>query len=167
MPVLNQPENPNFAFETNVRFILRRAPTLSFFSRSGSLPGIRLDTIDQHSNFIRIPRPGNKIHYEDFDLNFHVDENFENYFEIYNWMNSLGLPDDFNTYPTQQSDIYSDGTLMIMTSSKNPNIEVTFRDMFPIGLSQLDFDIGQTDPQIITATVTFRYQRYYVTRPSA
>jgi len=56
----------------------------------------------------------------------------------------------------------SDATLMVMTSSNNPNVEVTFKDMFPISLSSLDFNVEETDIQYLVADATFAYRNFTI-----
>ena len=51
--------------------------------------------------------------------------------------------------------LYSDATLMILTSKNNANLEVRFRDLYPISLSVLDFN--STDD---ATSVTFEYKIY-------
>ena len=59
--------------------------------------------------------------------------------------------------------LYSDGTLQILTSSDNIQYNVKFRDMFPISLSDINFDATDTDIQYFTANVTFKYSIYDIT----
>ena len=56
--------------------------------------------------------------------------------------------------------VYSDATLNILTSKNTSNIEVRFSDVFPTGLSSLQYDTAATDVQYLTATVTMQYKIY-------
>jgi hypothetical protein len=90
--------------------------------------------------------------------------------EIHNWLVSLGMPESFDqsaykkTESTtfKSSNIYSDGSLMLLTSNQNPNLKVNFSDMFPISLTELNFDATDTDVTYLEATVTFRYRIYQI-----
>ena len=62
----------------------------------------------------------------------------------------------------KSSNIYSDGSLMLLTSNQNPNLQVNFSDMFPISLTELNFDATDTDVTYLEATVTFRYRIYQI-----
>ena len=42
----------------------------------------------------------------------------------------------------------------------NSNIEVRFRDIYPISLSGLDYNQQATDVNYLTASVTFQYKIY-------
>lgn len=162
----SQPQNPNFLSTNKFRFVLQRAPNVVFFGVGANIPSISLDVATQPTPFIQIPRPGNKIHYEDYTLNFRVDEDMKNYLEVYNWMNDMGFPDDFSGYPRQEKEhgsVYSDASLIILTSKHNPNIEVKFRDMFPVALGAIDFSYENEEVTNPTCSVTFKYQRFYIT----
>jgi hypothetical protein len=56
--------------------------------------------------------------------------------------------------------VYSDATLTVLTSKNNAQLEVRFRDIFPIGLTSLQYDQQAADVEYLTATVTFNYQIY-------
>ena len=56
--------------------------------------------------------------------------------------------------------IYSDATLFSLTSKNNSNIEVRFRNLYPISLSGLNYNQQETDIQYLTASVTFAYTIY-------
>lgn len=165
--IRNQPTNVNYALKTKFRFVLNRAPNVSFFCQEATIPQISLSVARQKTPFMDVVRPGNKIEYEFYPVTFKVDEDLANYLEIFDWMNNLGFPDDFSGYDkikAEGQELVSDATMLIETSKNNPNIRVVFRDMFPITLSELQFAIDEDDVVYQDATVTFCYQRFTVDR---
>ncbi|MGA1049027.1 MAG: hypothetical protein ACO3UU_13550, partial [Minisyncoccia bacterium] len=56
--------------------------------------------------------------------------------------------------------VYSDGTLQILTSSQIPNFQVKFRDLFPYSLTTMTFDATDVDIEYFTAEVSFKYTIY-------
>ena len=56
--------------------------------------------------------------------------------------------------------LYSDATLFVLSSKNNANLEVRFRDIYPVSLSGLDYNQQETDIQYLTASVTFAYKIY-------
>ena len=161
-----QPNNPNFLSQAGFQFNLARTPSVNFFATRATLPTIDLGYIDVNTPFVRLPNPGVNLTFGDFNLTFKVDEDMTNYFEIYDWLIQLGFPDSFTQYtagrvsPADKN--YSDGTLMVMSSKHNPNLVVTFQDMFPILLSELSFSYQDTDVESLEATVTFRYKKFAI-----
>ena len=60
-------------------------------------------------------------------------------------------------------DIYSDGTLQILSSNLVPQFQVVFNDLFPYSLSTVTFDATDTDIEYFTADVSFKYTIYRLT----
>jgi hypothetical protein len=171
----NQIENRNFLSSLGFRFTLNRAPKVAFFSNTVVIPAITLGVAEQPNYLNDIPIPGDKMVFEDFTLRFMVDENLENYMEIQNWMRGLGFPESlseiYNWQKTNESfeqpfksdmNLYSDGTLIALTSNQNFNFQVKFKSMFPINLSPLEFDATMPDTEYFTADVTFKYLMYNI-----
>ena len=58
--------------------------------------------------------------------------------------------------------VFSDGTLVVLTSAQNPNKRINFIDLYPINLSPLQFDVTGTDVAYLEADVTFNYRSFTV-----
>ena len=171
----NQVSNRNFLSPTGFRFTLNRAPKVAFFGNTANIPSMTLGVANQSTYLKDIEVPGDKILFEDFSLRFLVDENLENYMEIYNWIRGLGFPESleeiYNLQRTGKIDqpldkvmnIFSDGTLQVLTSHQNPNFKVVFEDLWPYSLSTLQFDATSEDIQYFTADVSFKYTIYNIT----
>ena len=123
-----------------------------------------------------IDRPGDKVEFGDFNYRFLVDENLENYLEIFNWIRGLGYPESLKEIYDLQNEprtidnrnspmmnIYSDGTLQVLNSSYNTQFKIIFEDMFPTFLSGLTFDATDNSIEYFTAEIVFRYTYYYIT----
>ena len=171
-----QIKNRNFLSPTGFKFIMDKAPKVSFFGNQVNIPQMTLGVAEQPTYLRNIPLPGDKIQFEDFTIRFLVDENLANYLEIFNWMRALGYPEsleeikdwqkkDFDIAQPDKSteSFYSDATLEILTSSQNPNFKVKFMDMFPTSLSTLEFDATDEDISYLTADVTFKYTIFNIT----
>ena len=77
--------------------------------------------------------------------------------DLQNEENMLGQP-----FTNNQQNLYSDGTLQILTNTENLNYNIVFKDMFPTSLSDMEFDSTDTDVQYFSATVTFKYSIYII-----
>jgi hypothetical protein len=172
-----QIENRNFLSPTGFKFKLDRAPKVAFFCNQANIPDLNLGIAVQTSYLKDIDVPGDKIIFGDLNLRFLVDENLQNYLEIQNWIRGLGYPEKLSqfadlensgtlsnpNYVNRSQNIYSDGTLQILTSSSIPNFQISFKDLFPYSLGTLTFDATQTDIQYFTADVGFKYTIYNIT----
>jgi hypothetical protein len=128
-----------------------------------------LGAADVDTPFTKIPFPGTKLTFGNLQVTFKVDENMLNYLEIYSWLRDVGFPDNFAQYSniegqqmTSGNGVFSDFTLIVLSSAMNPNMEITFFDCFPVDLSELEFDSTLSDVDYLTATVTFALRRFDV-----
>ena len=171
MPVTDtQPKNTSYLSPLGFRFVLNRTPKTNYFVQNVRLPTLTLGQFDLDDPFVKLPTPGTKLSFDPLDITFLVDEDMSNYLEMYDWLRGLGFPESYDEYGnlvrqttyagSDNEKIFSDGTLMILSSHNNANIKVTFEDMFPIALSDLSFDSTLTDIDYLKATVTFRYKLY-------
>ena len=169
--------NRNFLSPGGFKFTLQRSPKTSFFCNQANIPSLDLGIAVQPSYFKDIDTPGDKIRFGNLDLRFLVDEDLGNFIEIQNWIRGLGYPesvkefDDLNRsgtlnnfdYKQSGDQIYSDGTLQILSNNLVPKFQVVFNDLWPYSLSTVVFDATDTDIQYFTAEVSFKYTIYDIT----
>ena len=167
----NQIQNRNYLSPVGFKFILAKNPKVSFFCNSASIPEIILGVANQPSYLKDIDVPGDKISYGDLTLRFLVDENMENYMAVHNWITGLGYPESTEQYADLITDneslkdpkkAFSDGTLTILNSNYKESFKVTFKDLFPVSLSSLEFDATMQDIQYFTAQASFKYTVYNI-----
>ena len=168
-------DNRNFLSPTGFKFGLKRSPGVAFFCNQANIPSLDLGVAEQPSYLKDIPLPGDKMQFGDLNLRFLVDEDLVNFMEIQNWMRGLGFPEslaEFNDLKNEAilgpmgkstEDVYSDGTLQILSSNLVPKFQVVFDDLFPYSLSTVTFDATDTDIEYFTADVAFKYTIYNIT----
>jgi hypothetical protein len=142
--------------QLNFKLKLPSLNELEMRAQSVVIPGLNLGQAPVPTPFVRISEPGN-IEYSDLQVTFMIGENLKDYLEIYNWMVQLGHPDRLDQYRHK----VIDGSVLILNSSMNPIVNVRFTDLFPISLSDLNFDSTLSEIQYATATVSFRFTRFY------
>lgn len=173
-----QIQNRNFLSPLGYKFLLNRAPKVAFFANSAVIPGIELGITEQPNYLRKIPVPGDMMQFEDLTLRFMVDENLENYMEVQNWMRGLGFPESLSEiynlqnqkdikkyYPDvfrSEMNIYSDGTLYVLTNTEVNNFKVKFQGLFPYSLTTIQFDSTPEDIRYVTAEVKFKYMMYNI-----
>ena len=172
-------ENRNFLSPVGFKFGLQRAPGVAFFCNEANIPNITLGEAVQPTYLKDIPVPGDKIQFGDLSLRFLVDEDLTNFMEIQNWIRGLGFPeslaefeeleekgtlaDALGQFKKSGDDIYSDGTLQILSSNLVPKFHVKFSDLWPYSLTTMNFDATDTDIEYFTADVSFKYTIYRIT----
>ena len=169
-------ENRNFLSPVGFKFSLKRAPGVAFFCNQANIPSMDLGIAEQPTYLRDIPTPGDKIQFGDLTLRFLVDEDLVNYMELQRWIRGLGYPEDMDEFRKLEGEavmpgnfgnsgdqIYSDGTLQILSSNLVPQFQVVFTDLFPYTLSTVTFDATDTDIEYFTADVSFKYTIYNLT----
>jgi hypothetical protein len=165
----SNPANKNFLSPLNFSFKIKKAPYTNFFIQKVNVPRMMLPDVQVPTPFINLPKPGDHITFESLSITFKVDEDLQNYMEIYNWIAQMGKPQTFDQYATIQNQdplsglgIYSDIELIILDGKRNPNYGVVFQDAFPTDLGELQFESTADDIDFVTTSATFKYKLYTI-----
>ena len=169
-------DNRNFLAPTGFKFALKRSPGVAFFCNEANIPDLNLGIAVQPTYLKDIDRPGDKIQFGDLTIRFLVDEDLSNFMEIQNWIRGLGFPESIqefrdlekesvlpSNFDNSERDIFSDGTLQILSSNLIPKFQVKFEGLFPYSLTTLTFDATDTDIEYFTAEASFKYTIYSIT----
>ena len=174
----SQIENRNFLSPIGFKFNLQRSPGVAYFCNQANVPDLSLGIVEQPNYLRDIPTPGDKVDFGDLNLRFLVDEDLTNYMEIQNWIRGLGFPesteqfDKFEksgnaslpkTFKNTGDQIYSDGTLQILSSNMVAKFNVKFSELWPYSLTTMTFDATDTDIEYFTADANFKYTSYNLT----
>ena len=174
----SQIENRNFLAPVGFKFNLKRSPCAAFFCNQANIPDISLGVTEQPNYLRQIPIPGDMMDFGDLNIRFMVDEDLKNFMEIQNWIRGLGYPESTEQFDKLEKDgskslprsykqmgdqIYSDGTLQILSSNMVGKFNVNFNELWPYSLTTLTFDATDTDIDYFTADVSFKYTMYKLT----
>lgn len=150
------------SFQTN----FTRLPNVNFFCQQVNIPSLTIGTAIQPTPFSDIAIEGDKVAFDQLNLSFFVSEDLSNYLEIYNWILSLGFPDnppqfnlqdDITTATDGNDTLKSDMNIVLQTNKSNPNFNVTFKDAFPISLGSIGLDSSATTIEPIAVEAIFSY----------
>jgi len=156
------PETNNPLLINYFEFSLNRIPNIVYFCQAANLPGMKFGEVEQPTIFSHpIKVPVGAVRFDPLVIGFKVDENLKNWLEIHNWMK-----DNSNYFETDMKNSYenqaSDANLLITNSSYKPKIKVSFRRLFPIELSQIQFNTITSDAMEAIATATFTFTDYKI-----
>jgi len=163
------PLNINYLQPDGFVFVVKKLPTTTFFTQNVNIPALQLPPAAQPNPFITVPVPGDHIVYDDLVLNFKVDEDLRNYVELYNWICGLGYPDNYDQYANLAKQtipgdgLYSDISVLITTNIKNTNIEILYKNAFPIALSGFTLSTTEDGLPEIASSATFKFTKYNIT----
>lgn len=159
------PENTNFLQPTKFLLTFDRIPDVTYFCQEVNIPGISLQNIQTSSPVLDFHVAGNKLNFSSFSIKFMVDEKVQSWKNIYYWFQSIASPKGFderntlaniqNAYKQSKLTSYSDAVLTVLSNLNNPILRVHLVGLFPINLSDIQFDTTLSADHIITADATF------------
>lgn len=140
---------------SNYYCVFNRIPNLIYYIQSFALPSatnrkIQIDMPHTADYYIA----GHKTDYEEFSVNFYMDENFQSYFSLLKWMRE-------NEKRPNIADTTAQMSLIILNNAKIPIIRVDFRDVLCASLGDVQFENQASDT--LTYYATFTSYKYKVT----
>ncbi len=167
----SQLKNRNLLSPVGFKLTLNTKRKIDFFSNTATIPALTLGTALQTTPLRNLDVPGDELLYDDFQIEFLVDEDLVNYMVVHNWLTGLGFPESYQEFktlttdPEQQKDDklqYVDGSLHILNSNLRDIAVVKFQDLFPVSLTGLEFRATDDDINYFTASATFKYMMYNI-----
>ena len=160
----NQPQNKNPLIETRYRFSTRKIPNVTYMCQGLHLPGMKIEVAKQETLFNPMGYPAGQIQQQELKIDFLVEESFDNWFEMYNWIKECSNYTDFSDYTSVSKNIISDATVLILDSKQNPKIKFQFQNVFPVELSTINFETTSPDATMVSVEARFHFTDYSVTK---
>lgn len=146
-----------------------RLPGVEFFCQRVVMPGVSIGSVDQHTPFTPIRKAGDVVSFEEFEVEFKVDEEMINYGTVWDWIIALGFPHDYEQYAAlEQAPRWSDQgpqsdcSIFFIDSRGHAKKEARFRDAFPVSLSPVEVDTRATDTSFVTSRARFMYTSFKI-----
>ena len=168
-----QPLQQNCLISNKFQLIFSRIANTVFYCTHVNVPGLSLSEAVQSTPFTDLPVPGNKVSWGALQVSFIVDAEFNSWYAIWQWLNGIGKPVDFNQYANLTANAtfngvnttgirppYSDAILNIYTSKNNPQLQFNFTDCFPVELGPVPLDYGRSADEVIMCDAVFKYSVY-------
>jgi hypothetical protein len=157
-----QPKNLNYFIPTGFKFNIDKIPHVNFFCQSTNLPGLSAGQWLLTTPLRDIPVAGDKVQMNELRVRFVIDEELQNWLEIYEWIKGFTFPETTEQYKSEE--VYSDGILSILTSNKNIQYVAKFTNLFPVDLTDIEMSSDVADAEVVAADATFAYSTYKVER---
>lgn len=164
----NLTTNINLFQPTGFKVVIDRQnfSNLTFFVQSINHPGAANPATETPAPRIQsVPMPGNQMQFGELTMDILLDEDFNSYIEMYNWMlrlvnlKQVQKRDDFagdtSTQPT-----YSDITVTALTSSNLKNKTIRYIDCIPVAIGDIRFEAQNQGVEYITFPASFRFSYF-------
>ena len=184
-PSSQQPTVYDYATPTQWRLAFNRTPKTTWFCTAANIPGVTLGEAQYPTPMSDMVIAGDKLTFETLTITFLVDEELQNYRELWEWLVGMGSPvkhsqwsdellkgdgavrqfgtedaDPRTKVTYEESQLYSDATLIVYNSKNKPKVNVQFKNMFPTNISSLEYTQDAADVEYFHATASFRYLYY-------
>jgi hypothetical protein len=171
MTALNRtPQNTNYLQPTKFVLSFDRLPNTTYFCTSVNIPGVSIGQTPIAFPSLTVYSPGNQLAYNNFNIDFNVDESLATWQELYNWFRSFASPDGTDErnllsnqlvqYKNTKKPWFTDATLTILNALNNPVVRVQFINIFPVAIADLTFDTKQSADDIMVGTANFVYEQF-------
>lgn len=155
----------NYLSPLEFKILIKRLPNVEFFTQRAMVPSISTTPVQQPTRFNPVFRTPDQVNFSTLDLTFIVDEAMENYLEIFNWIISSANVESHERYRRlegSQEGLFSDISIIILNSKKNPNIEISYKNCFPISLGDIQLNTTDSDVTYPEVTATFQYDTFSI-----
>lgn len=146
----------NLSKAENATLTIEDMHVASYFLTTFDIPGISIGTIPLANPFKEHNEPGNKLTYEELQVEIMVDEAFATWESMYSWVREASDGYSFSS----SSITRRNGNILITTNNMNASKRITFRNMFPISVGSINVDMQQAEPTVLTFSATFQYESY-------
>ena len=168
--------NKSILNRNNFRLLIKKIPTVEYYIQTVNIPGVTFsEAVAPAGIGLDAYFPGDKAQFDTLDIVFLVDEDLENYKEVFDWIYAIipisdpslykNLTGTKSTVDRRYSSVaddlaqYSDITLVTNTNKNLPNRYFRFHDCFPISLGALELQSG-AEAEPVTCQVSFRFSYY-------
>ena len=159
------PQNTNYLQPTKYLLTFDRIGSVQYFCQAVNIPGVSIGQAPIFTPSADIYAPGNKLSYNQLNIDFAVDEKLDSWRQLHDWFRSIAAPESFSERK-RLTDIqnlnksgalknYGDATLTVLNNLNNPTLRVKFVNAFPISLSDIQFDTKMTADDIVYASASF------------
>lgn len=163
------PQNTNLLQPTKFLLTFSRIPAAQYFLQSVNLPGITAGQTMINTPIHDYYVAPVKMEFSNLNINFLLDESLQSWKDIYYWFRSVASPESIEernrlrrlqTGKDDKSSYYSDGILTLLSNLNNPIMRIEFFNLFPISLSDVQFDTRQSADDVMTADATFVFEYF-------
>lgn len=176
--------NVQSLYENHFRFVVERLPDLSQYTQAVGVPSVSVSSTDRANPFVNIREVGDHFTYGMMDVSFSMDAEFKVYNSLFWWMKGYGFPHSWDevkdfrermqqrlTVPARRTiarDVEkTNAVLYVLTpDTESTLMEFHFTDLFPIGLSGLQFATTTTDAPVLKCSAQMAFTDFDIFPPS-
>ena len=168
----NLSDNTNLFQPTGFQVVIDRQQfgNFSFFCQRVQHPGASNPIVEvPFRNYASAPMPGGQLTYGDLTMDVMLDEDFNTYNEMYDWLVRLNHSEQIKKRysvlkPDNNSDqpSHSDIIVTALTNQNNKNRRIIYHDAVPHTVGDIQFDATNASVEYIIFPVSFRFTYFVI-----
>jgi hypothetical protein len=155
--ITNTPSTTNLLQPTKYVVTFPEISQTMYFCQKANIPGVTLGMAVQQTPNVDLFHSGTKLEYNTFDITFMVNEDLSAWTNIYKWMDDLS---NVNSSYTKRKQNTKQAIFTVMSNLNNPKFRIKLNNIFPLTLSDLEFDTTLSAEDHMLATATFKYDLF-------
>lgn len=163
---MSNPSNLSNLTPNKFSLTINRIDNVIYESQQVILPGLDLNQTITDTPLGKINHSGTKIEFGQFSITFKLDEDMNNYNQMLSWFFDMAEPGELTNRKRERSDLTSDGILSVYKNTNTPNFRIKFEDLIPQSISEISFDVTDTDAEFLTCDVVFNLRRFSIDKQS-
>lgn len=156
MYINQKPENTNLLQPTKFVLTFSYIPDTVYFCQKVKIPGAEMTFAKQVTPNIDFYLPGTKLMYNEFQMDFLVNEDISAWLQIYKWMKNI------TTDEVKLRAFQSEAVLTVLSNLNNPKLRIKFIGMFPTSVSDIDLDTTLSAEDHLSASASFKYDYFEI-----
>ena len=151
----------NLSQQNRFEMVFSVLPNVTYTLNEVNLPGININNPTLPTIFNTTWYGADSATFDQLNINFLVQEDFANYFELHDWMRAISFPDSFEDRKelVRFEGVDSYGFLTINNSNNRPLFRFQFSNIIPNTLTGLELAAAQSEE--LFASATFNYTIYH------
>lgn len=166
----NLTDNINLFQPTGFRIVIDRKnfSNLEFFAQRVNHPGAINTAVEVAVPRLQsIPMPGNTIQFGELTMDILLDEDFNSYTEIFDWLirqvNEKHIKRRSQVKTTSEKPpTYADISVVALTAHNNKNKIFKYIDAIPTSVGDIVFDTTNAGVEYVSFPVSFRYSYFEI-----
>lgn len=156
--LITKPKNTNLLQPTKYSVSFPEISDTIYFCQKVNLPGVQVSELPHVTPNLDLFVAGTKITYGSFDIEFLVNEDLTSWLYIYNWIKGITTDMNYRAYPKVQA------ILTIYSNQNNPKFRIKYNDIFPLNLSDIEFDTTLSAEDHLISRASFRFNYFDIER---
>ena len=153
---MSKPKNTNFLQPTKYTVTFPEISDTVYFCQKANLPGVSMTALMHPTPNLDLYVAGTKIEYNTFDITFLVNEDLSAWLDLYKWIKHITT--DMKGYVKTNGQ----AVLTVYSNQNNPKLRVKLLNIFPLTLSDIEFDTTLSAEEHILSSATFRYDYFEI-----